>query len=272
MLLAALMSLQVMLTSSATDGGPQIVKYDHTDRRAFLSSHLKTHMLLFLSGVRSKDEQLLVYLQSAAAVNEDKVLHVHVGLDQEIPRKFFGLEKDDLPACFLYKNAEDIKYRLEDSEINTKSLLRFTIDVFEGKVQPYLRSEKIPVDETGSVVKLVSKTFSASISDPELDWFVLFHAPDCPYTVELMPVFKALAETFTSHPELKFATLDYTANEVQWTNFRLNHSPTLYLFRHPNKGTPVSFEEPGGKEHTRDSDGITAFLTDHLTAEVRGEL
>jgi thiol-disulfide isomerase/thioredoxin len=269
-----MLALLFILVLDASAGEPQMVKYDHKDRRAFLSSKLENHMLLFLSG-GDGDSALMEQLRAAAAINEQHVLHVYVPKDQDIPRKFFGLELEDLPACFLYKNAHDIKYRLEEADLTTEALLRFTEEVLEGKTQPYLRSEQVPVAATGPVVKLVGKTFSASISDPELDWIVLFHAPDCPYTVELMPIFTGLAESNAS-PKLRFATLDYTANEVQWTNFRLDHSPTLYLFQRPDKGTPLSFEDPSKQQHSRDGAGITAFLEENRpvsTAQaVKGEL
>lgn len=73
-------------------------------------------------------------------------------------------------------------------------LEQFLKDIKADKLEPYMKSEPIPDDNSGPVVVAVGKNFDDVITNVEKDVLVEFYAPWCGHCKKLAPVFDELGE------------------------------------------------------------------------------
>jgi hypothetical protein len=59
----------------------------------------------------------------------------------------------------------NVKYRLEDSAVNKKSIKDFLSKFYSKKLKPFLKSEPLPEDNSGPVKTVVSKNFNEIVLD-----------------------------------------------------------------------------------------------------------
>lgn len=64
----------------------------------------------------------------------------------------------------------------------------------DGELEPYLKSEPIPDDNSGPVITAVAKNFDDVVINNGKDTLVEFYAPWCGHCKKLAPVFDELGE------------------------------------------------------------------------------
>lgn len=91
---------------------------------------------------------------------------------------------------------------IQKSVFGTLLFLYFRIETFEqfmndllgGKLTPYLKSEEIPSDNSGSVKVAVAKNFDDVVTNNKKDTLIEFYAPWCGHCKKLSPIYDELGE------------------------------------------------------------------------------
>eukprot|EP00770_Monocercomonoides_exilis_P004594 MONOS_4572.1-p1 / transcript=MONOS_4572.1 / gene=MONOS_4572 / organism=Monocercomonoides_exilis_PA203 / gene_product=Protein disulfide-isomerase precursor / transcript_product=Protein disulfide-isomerase precursor / location=Mono_scaffold00123:3428-5111(+) / protein_length=496 / sequence_SO=supercontig / SO=protein_coding / is_pseudo=false len=105
-----------------------------------------------------------------------------------------------------------------------------------------LRSEPVPAEQTGKVVKVVGDTFNETILALDKYVFVKFTAPWCHKCKKLAPQFEEIAEELKDDKRVVLADFDITENDP-WPEYVIDGFPTLLLFPANKKNTPIKCEE-----------------------------
>lgn len=100
--------------------------------------------------------------------------------------------KGDKPVVFA-RDAKNQKYVMKD-EFSVEVLEQFVKDVQGGKLEPYLKSEPIPEDNSGPVTVAVAKNFEEVVTNNGKDTLIEFYAPWCGHCKKLAPVYDELGE------------------------------------------------------------------------------
>lgn len=78
-------------------------------------------------------------------------------------------------------------YRVENLE-------KFIRDFQDGKLEPYVKSEAIPEDNTTPVKVAVANNFDDIVINNGVDTLIEFYAPWCGHCKNLAPVYEQVAE------------------------------------------------------------------------------
>jgi protein disulfide-isomerase A3 len=76
-------------------------------------------------------------------------------------------------------------------------LEQFLNDIKADKLEPYMKSEPIPDDNSGSVVVAVGKNFDDVVTNVKKDVLIEFYAPWCGHCKKLAPIFDDLGDKVT---------------------------------------------------------------------------
>ena len=100
--------------------------------------------------------------------------------------------KGDKPVVFA-RDAKNLKYVMKD-EFSVEVLQQFLKDLKGNKIEPYLKSEAIPEDNSGPVTVAVAKNFDEVVTNNGKDTLIEFYAPWCGHCKKLAPVYDELGE------------------------------------------------------------------------------
>jgi len=144
-------------------------------------------------------------------------------------------------------------------DVTVHEIREFIEEFKSGKIQPFLKSEDIPADNTAPVKVVVGKNFDALVLNPEDDVLIEFYAPWCGHCKKLAPIWDQLAEELKDVPHLTIAKMDATANEVDGVDVK--GYPTLKFYSKDNKKSPIDYDGDRDK-----ADGIKEWLKNHSNA------
>lgn len=102
-----------------------------------------------------------------------------------------------------------------------------------GKLQPYRRSQPIPLADESAVKVVVGDNFKQIVLDSSKDVVLLLHAALCYECEKLLPIFAALGEHLRSFPHIIAAQMDVVLNEADEVEY--DQLPTVLLFAQGNK-------------------------------------
>uniref|UniRef100_A0A8C9XYJ7 protein disulfide-isomerase n=1 Tax=Sander lucioperca TaxID=283035 RepID=A0A8C9XYJ7_SANLU len=94
------------------------------------------------------------------------------------------------------------------------SLERFLEDYFAGRLKRYIKSEAVPERNAAAVKVVVAESFDEVVNDPEKDVLIQFYSRSCPHCKKLEPVYRELAETLISDPNIVIAKMNAADNDV----------------------------------------------------------
>ncbi|XP_054461529.1 protein disulfide-isomerase A3-like isoform X2 [Anoplopoma fimbria] len=138
------------------------------------------------------------------------------------------------------------KYTMrEEFTRDGRSLERFLDDYFAGRLKRYIKSEPVPERNTAAVKVVVAESFDAVVNDPEKDVLIQFYSRSCSHCKKLEPVYRELAETLSSDPNMVVAKMNAADNDVP-PGYDVQGYPTIYFAPVGKKDEPIRYE--GGRE------------------------
>lgn len=156
----------------------------------------------------------------------------------------FGIDfaKGDKPVV-LARDANGLKFIMKE-EFSVESFEKFIKDLTEKKLEPFIKSEPIPEDNSGSVKVVVAKNFDEIVTNSDKDVLIEFYAPWCGHCKKLAPIFDELGDKMAQE-NVVIAKFDATANDVP-PQFEVRGFPTLFWVSKNAKSKPVQYQ--GGRE------------------------
>lgn len=160
------------------------------------------------------------------------------------------------------RNAKDQKISMS-GDFSMDVLETFVTDLLANKLEPHLKSEDVPEDNSAPVKVIVAKNFEEIVNDESKDVLIEFYAPWCGHCKTLAPKYDELAEQLSGESGITIAKMDATANDVP-SSYDVKGFPTLYFAPAGSKGSPKKYE--GGRE-VKD---FMKYLAKEATTEMTG--
>ncbi|KAH0537739.1 protein disulfide-isomerase A3 [Cotesia glomerata] len=174
----------------------------------------------------------------------------------------FGIEftKSEKPVVFA-RDDKGLKYVLKD-EFSVENFQKFVKDFEDKNLEPFIKSESVPEDNSGPVKVVVAKNFEEVVTKPDSDVLIEFYAPWCGHCQKLTPIYDELGEKMAKE-NVVIAKMDATANDVP-PEFEVRGFPTLYWVPKKSKSSPVKYE--GGRE----LNDFIKYIAEHSTDKLKG--
>ncbi|OWF46935.1 protein disulfide-isomerase A3-like [Mizuhopecten yessoensis] len=153
----------------------------------------------------------------------------------------FGMNADKSTVQVNARDSRDRKFVMTE-EFSMDTFKQFVNDFLDDKLEPYMKSEAVPSDNSGPVKVLVAKNFDEIVSDDK-DVLVEFYAPWCGHCKSLEPKYNELGEKVKDISSVVIAKMDATANDVP-SQYEVRGFPTIYF--KPKGSQPRKYE--GGRE------------------------
>lgn len=156
----------------------------------------------------------------------------------------WGWKDDDTVHAVAFNDGKIYKMT---EKFSVDNLEQFASDFNDGNLEPYIKSEDIPEDNSGPVKVVVGKNFDDIVNDETKDVLIEFYAPWCGHCKTLAPKYDQLGEKLEGNTDIVIAKMDATANDVP-SNFAVSGFPTLYWvpMGKDGKKNPVKYQ--GGRE------------------------
>ena len=215
---------------------PTVFEFSEDEIEAIFGNQQNTAILF--RDPSDKDAAFMKTYEEAAKAHKGKVLFSYSGISdgiQERLAEFMGVTKDHLPVLRIIMPADMKKFQHPGkvSELTVDSIGTYIQEVLDGKVKPFLKSEK-PVDNTGKpVAVIVGENFEEIVKDSTKDVLVKYYAPWCGHCKKLAPIWDDLGEFYKDNENLVIAKFDATANEADGVEIR--GYPTLIFYPKDNK-------------------------------------
>jgi len=115
-------------------------------------------------------------------------------------------------------------------------------DYLAEKLEPYIKSEPVPVHVPGEPTVVVGKNFESVVLDPTKDVLLEAYAPWCGHCKQLEPKYKELAEKMAPYSDtLTIAKIDATANDMP-SSFQVKGYPTIFFIPANKKDKPMTYD------------------------------
>lgn len=174
----------------------------------------------------------------------------------------FGYDYVPSEKPLVFVKAEDGKKYAMKEEFSVENFESFLNQVVAGELDPYIKSEPVPSDNSGPVKVAVAKNFDEVVTNNDKDILVEFYAPWCGHCKKLAPVFDELGEKLKGE-SVEIVKMDATANDVP-SGFEVRGFPTLFWLPKDDKSKPVKYE--GGRE----VDDFIKYIAKHASSELSG--
>uniref|UniRef100_A0A1A8GUE9 protein disulfide-isomerase n=1 Tax=Nothobranchius korthausae TaxID=1143690 RepID=A0A1A8GUE9_9TELE len=122
-----------------------------------------------------------------------------------------------------------------------QSLGRFLEDYFAGRLKRYIKSEPLPEKNTTPVKVVVAESFDEIVNDPAKDVLIQFFSPLCPHCKKLEPVYRELADTLHSDPNIVIAKMNAVYNDIP-LGYDVQGFPTIYFAPVGKKDEPIRYQ------------------------------
>ncbi|XP_053613936.1 protein disulfide-isomerase A3 [Plodia interpunctella] len=175
----------------------------------------------------------------------------------------FGIDfaKRDKPVV-AGRDKDGNKFVMSD-EFSIESLLAFSKDLLAGKLEPFIKSEPVPEDNTGPVKVAVGKNFRELVTDSGRDALLEFYAPWCGHCQKLAPVWEELGDKLKNE-EVDVIKIDATANDWPKALFDVSGFPTIFWKPKDSSKKPVRYN--GG----RALEDFIKYVAENASGELKG--
>ncbi|KAF8332868.1 thioredoxin-like protein [Cantharellus anzutake] len=186
---------------------------------------------IFIEPTDPKREELIKELSPIAKERKGVVNFVWIDAIKFVEHaKSLVLTEAKWPSFVIQDIKSQLKYPLDQStEVNFKTVDEFVKNFVADKLQPKLKTEPVPEEQTEKYYKVVGETFEKVVYDDDKDVFVQFSAPWCGHCKRLLPTWETLAETYADRAnQITIAKMDATENDLPpGTPFHIAGYPTL---------------------------------------------
>jgi protein disulfide-isomerase A1 len=153
-----------------------------------------------------------------------------------------GLSGKVVPSLAIENLEQGTHYAFDETAQITGATVGAWVNQFlAGDLQPTIKSEEIPADNSGPVKVVVAKSFEDIVNDATKDVLVEFYAPWCGHCKQLAPIYEELGQAFKGVPSVVIAKIDATSNDVN-PKLGIRGFPTLKLFPANNKNEPIDYQ------------------------------
>ncbi|KIP03072.1 hypothetical protein PHLGIDRAFT_95218 [Phlebiopsis gigantea 11061_1 CR5-6] len=220
---------------------------------------------LFLDPTDENKDEYINLVKPIAAKYKGKLNFVWIDAVQFGDHaKALNLQEAKWPSFVVQDLSNQLKYPFDQSAELTESSIGKLVEAYlDGKLEPSLKSQPIPAEQTESVWELVGKQFDEVVFDDSKDVFVEFYAPWCGHCKRLKPTWDSLGDRYADAKDrLVIAKMDATENDLPPSvPFRIAGFPTL------------KFKKAGSKEFIdydgdRTLESLVAFLEENVSAPV----
>ena len=98
--------------------------------------------------------------------------------------------KETWPAFAISEPESQLKFPFDQSkEITAENIKAFVDSYLAGEIEPSLKSEKAPADNSGPVKVIVGTNFEEIVLDKTKDVFLEIYARMCHFLIEFYPVY-----------------------------------------------------------------------------------
>lgn len=173
----------------------------------------------------------------------------------------YGLDytKGDKPVV-LARDDKNQKYAMK-GDFSVEAFEKFITELRDEKLEPYIKSEEIPADNSGPVKVAVAKNFEELVIKNDKDILVEFYAPWCGHCKKLAPVLEELGEKLAEE-DVEIVKFDATANDAP-PQFNVRGFPTIFWLAKDSKNSPVSYE--GGREVV----DFVKYIAEHASSPLK---
>uniref|UniRef100_A0A0A9WIA6 Protein disulfide-isomerase n=1 Tax=Lygus hesperus TaxID=30085 RepID=A0A0A9WIA6_LYGHE len=163
------------------------------------------------------------------------------------------------PIVFA-RNKDNKKFSMTE-EFSIENFETFLKKLKNNELEPYLKSEPIPEDNTKPVIVAVGKNFDEVVTNNNKDTLIEFYAPWCGHCKKLTPVWDELGEKMAGE-DVAIVKMDATNNDVP-SPFEVRGFPTIYWASKDGKASPVTYN--GGRE----LNDFVKYIAKHATSELK---
>lgn len=236
---------------------PMLGELTFENASEYLARNLPFCLLFLDTKNKEVSTAIINTLKPVAAEYRDKLSFVYLdnskfGSHQER----LGL-KGAVPALAIDDFTKNMHYPYSKAvgQDDVKDWVQSWVD---GKLEPHLRSEAPPVDNSGPVKVVVGTTFESIVMDPTKDVLVEFYAPWCGHCKSLAPIYEKVGQKLAGIDSVVVAKMDATANDPP-QSVHIEGFPTILFFPANNKSKPVTYD---GKRKVK---SFVKFIQQHAS-------
>jgi len=151
---------------------------------------------------------------------------------------------ESFPKVAVQLKGGDKKKFIHDGEMTVEAVTQFIQDVSDGKIEPILKSEKVPESNDKPVKVIVGSQFEEMLFHEKKDVMLEVYAPWCGHCKKLEPEWEKLGKKVVKEgleDLLMIAKLDGTANDSPDDKFEWSGFPSIFYVKGGNK-TPEKYE------------------------------
>ncbi|BES91418.1 unnamed protein product [Nesidiocoris tenuis] len=173
----------------------------------------------------------------------------------------FGYDYVPSEKPIVFARSKDNKKFAMSEEFSIENFESFLNKLKNGELEPYMKSEPIPEDNSKPVKIAVGKNFDDVVTNNGKDTLIEFYAPWCGHCKKLAPIWDELGEKMADE-DVEIVKMDATGNDVP-SGFEVRGFPTIFWLPKDSKSSPVSYN--GGRE----VNDFIKYIAKHATNELK---
>jgi len=242
-----------------THSTPLIDEIGPENYRTYIETGIPLGYLFVDLSVEGQKDQYIELIRDSVKESKGKVNWVFIDFAKYAKHgERIGLSGKVVPSIAIDLATQNKHWAFPESETITKDSFAQWISKFlKDELDPTVKSEDEPADNTGPVKKLVAKNFEKVVLSNTKDVLVEFYAPWCGHCKSLAPIYEKLGEHFKDNDKIVIAQMDATANDVD-PIYDVRGFPTIKFFPGFHKT-----ETPNDYQGERTLDAFISFLTDN---------